>query len=483
MTATADFDGVVASWLQGAGPTFVRNEVVEEALVKARRVGQRRGLAALVFGPAAWPSHRSRLLFAALPPMVRLAVLVALTLAALVGVAAVGAQLLRHPSPPAYRGVFVPAADMAFGRINPVVVPLADGRVLIAAGRDYLNGARPPAEIVDPTTGDYGRIALEAPHGQGGGSGVLLPDGRVFMIVLDINTTSSRAWIVDPAGMTSRELRLDRRPINAPVFGVEPSLALLLDGRVLVAGGLNDVYGDGDANVRATALLFDPATETFTPTGSMTRPRWRHSMSTLPDGRVLVAGGEGWSVPEDRSPPLLADAETYDPTTGTFTPIGSMPRVRGATFAVPLPDGRVVVLPRWGDFSGYRNMFEPPRLDDPESRAPVDVFDPATSAFSAIGTTLGPATAATALRTGDVLLVGYGQADQDGNPWTRPTSSTWSAILDPATGRMAPGPAPRALFPAATGLADGRVLLVGGWEPTMREGWPGTAIPWVDIFE
>jgi hypothetical protein len=488
MTASTDFDLLVASWLQVDGPSDIRADIVDASLAAAGRVGQRRGLAAAVLGPEAWPAQRRRLSLARLPPGVRLGMLAALTLAALVGVAAVGAQLLRElrsePSPPPYRGVLVPARDLAVGRTNPVLVALADGRVLVAAGSDLLNGARPPAEIVNLATGEREEIALEAPHGQEGGSGVLLPDGRVFMIVRDGNMTSSGAWIVDARTMTSRELpRAPGEFSNAPIFGVEPSLALLPDGRVLVAGGRDDVYSDG---LRSSALLFDPATETFSATGSMTRPRWRHSMATLPDGRVLVAGGEGTFAPyddvEDRNPDLLDDAEIYDPVTGTFTPIGSMPRVRGATLAVPLPDGRVVVAPRWGQFSEYRNFMEPPRLYDPESRAPIDIFDPATASFSASGTAPGPATAATALRTGEVLLVGHGQDEDDGNPWTGRTLGAWSAVFDPASGRLEPAPVPRAWFPGAARLADGRVLFAGGWDGALG-GWPGTAAPWMEVFE
>jgi hypothetical protein len=45
-------------------------------------------------------------------------------------------------------------------------------------------------------------------------------------------------------------------------------------------------------------------------------------MAVLPDGRVLVAGGEGTFAPyndaEDMNPDLLGDAEIYDPATGVL---------------------------------------------------------------------------------------------------------------------------------------------------------------------
>jgi hypothetical protein len=81
-------------------------------------------------------------------------------------------------------------------------------------------------------------------------------------------------------------------------------MAMLLDdGRVLIA------HGD------ASAELYDPATGTFNPTGSMTTERVGASSTRLADGRVLIAGGlvQGGTK-------TLASAELYDPTRGTFSP-------------------------------------------------------------------------------------------------------------------------------------------------------------------
>jgi hypothetical protein len=63
------------------------------------------------------------------------------------------------------------------------------------------------------------------------------------------------------------------------------SATLLPDGRVLIAGG-----DDPDTGL-ATADLHDPRTGSFRPTGSMTISRLFHTATLLPDGWVLVAGG------------------------------------------------------------------------------------------------------------------------------------------------------------------------------------------------
>jgi hypothetical protein len=77
--------------------------------------------------------------------------------------------------------------------------------------------------------------------------------------------------------------------------------ALLSDGRVLVVGGSISV-----API-AAAELYDPATASFSPTGSMSVGRSGPIATRLADGRVLVAGGVGVG---DK---VLASAELYQP--------------------------------------------------------------------------------------------------------------------------------------------------------------------------
>jgi len=55
------------------------------------------------------------------------------------------------------------------------------------------------------------------------------------------------------------------------------------------------------------------ASDTWTTTGSMSVARALHTATLLPNGKVLVAGGE------DSNQTPLASAELYDPGTGTWT--------------------------------------------------------------------------------------------------------------------------------------------------------------------
>lgn len=83
---------------------------------------------------------------------------------------------------------------------------------------------------------------------------------------------------------------------------------LLGGGRVLIVGGVTT----GGAAL-ASAEIYDPTTRTFSLVGSMHEARGLHTATLLQDGRVLVAGGSAIgsdSVAEKRA---IASAEIYDP--------------------------------------------------------------------------------------------------------------------------------------------------------------------------
>ncbi len=106
---------------------------------------------------------------------------------------------------------------------------------------------------------------------------------------------------------------------------------------VLVAGGR-----DSNFNALASAELYDPATGTWTTTGSLAGARYQHTTTLLANGMVLVAGGLGSTLNR------LASAELYDPATGTWTATGSLTTACNLHTATLLPNGMVLVA---GGFS------------------------------------------------------------------------------------------------------------------------------------
>ncbi|HEX7492134.1 MAG TPA: LysM peptidoglycan-binding domain-containing protein [Candidatus Limnocylindrales bacterium] len=212
------------------------------------------------------------------------------------------------------------------------------------------------------------------------------------------------------------------------------SATLLKDGRVLIVGGGNG--GDPvNGGVLKSAELYDPATGSFTLTGSMNVARYDAAITTLADGRVLVVGGN------DVYSNDVPSAELYDPATGQFTATAP-PRESGIDISSTLlRDGRVLVL-GWGAGSG------------PGDQVLADLYDPSTGQFTALGQ-LDAFVYLTAaqLNDGRVLVAGVA-----------PMGSVPSVIFDPstdkfaATGSMVGDPMPH----TATLLPNGRVLLIEG---------------------
>ena len=87
------------------------------------------------------------------------------------------------------------------------------------------------------------------------------------------------------------------------------TLTLLPSGKVLAAGGFNLA---GRLN---SAELYDPAQATFQPvTSAMTAYRAEHTATLLPDGNVLVVGGAGGASSTANTP--LSSAELYGASPG-----------------------------------------------------------------------------------------------------------------------------------------------------------------------
>jgi Galactose oxidase, central domain len=363
------------------------------------------------------------------PTMNRLAPYVLLATAVVVLLIGIGLLVRPNVGPPSTprptptplvlrsaTAAWIATDEMSVGRADHTATLLADGRVLVAGGRGP-NVIDPlaTAELFDPGTGSWSPAAdmLIAHEGH---TATLLLDGRVL--------------VVGEEGSELYDAESDTWRATDPV--TSPSTATLLaDGRVLVT-----------AATAPRAQVYDPADDSWIPTGPMLTPRYNHVATLLPDGSVLVAGGD---VPPDVG---LVAAERYDPATNSWTATGDSARPPRSHTVTLLPDGRALDV-GWalGDV-----VFG-------------ELYDPETGTWSGIDLPVPlPYSARTAplLNDGSVLFVSI-----DGS----------SSLYDSATGSWTTGPrmALGRFEPTVTLLLDGRVLVVGGVDGRLSgfESHPG----------
>jgi len=322
---------------------------------------------------------------------------------------------------------WTPANPMNKARAYFVAVELLNGNVLVAGGFDgsMTNFDFPDAEIYNWHTGEWTRIA-------------------------PMNTARSA-----------------------------PAAVRLEDGRVMVIGGADETF-----TFLASAEIYDPRTDTWSFTASMSGPRFEDFTAVLLPGRkvqedecgsvaesvrlrtaqadegrkVLVAGGFGPNfVP-------LNSAEIYDQKTNTWTPTGSMNVARGEFATVVLNDGRVLAV------GGVASDGTP--------IASAEIYDPRTGIWTLTTGSMKDGRndlALVVLRDGRVLAAGGGMGAETNPRWAS------AEIFDPHTGQWTPtGPmtAPRSeVEDASVLLPDGRVLVPGGYTA------PHTPVSSSDLYD
>ncbi|MHC5029345.1 MAG: Ig-like domain-containing protein [Planctomycetota bacterium] len=219
---------------------------------------------------------------------------------------------------------------------------------------------------------------------------------------------------------------------------------LLRDGRVLLAGGeaLSSPFVP-----LATCEIFDPQTFTFHVAASMNHERSLAHATVLPDGRVLVTGGQ--DVDPSGNVIFRADAEIYDPVADDWRALGARMQVgRSAHFSGLTPAGDVVIF---GGTTGAPS---------------ATLWRAATEVFSAqLGMPFHEHIfgAGTVLPDGRLFVAGGVNSPQAVTIWD-PQFGFIQGINQMATERS---------FATATAFGDGRVLIVGGFDltgaPTVQE--------------
>jgi hypothetical protein len=276
---------------------------------------------------------------------------------------------------------------MSVPRESHTATLLQDGKVLVAGGDNGSSTRYDSAEIFDPSTNAFTPIGNMV-SARSGHTATLLADGKVLLAdgYAGVNATAT-AEIFDPGSgtFTATGSTSIPRPWD--------TATLLKDGKVLLAGG-KIVSPPSSTSSTATAEIYDPATGTFAPTGSMNVARSEHTATLLANGNVLIAGGV------DSSGKATSTAELFDEQTGVFTLLTkNMVTARCGHTETRLTDGKVLLT---GGLTA--SVLAAKKVD----LSSAELFDPSNETLTIAGNMEIQRSqhTATLLKNGEVLITG-----------------------------------------------------------------------------
>jgi N-acetylneuraminic acid mutarotase len=377
--------------------------------------------------------------------------------------------------------------SMGTARANHTATLLANGKVLVAGGfNQNMSAGITSAELYDPASGTWSTTGSMATARESH-TASLLASGQVLVSGGNLDFLDGAVGSAETYDPQSGKWTTVGRMMTSRSSQVSITLG---DGSVIVAGG---EYGNSaGSNPLAMTDRFDPTTGKWSPVGDMQvaqgaiphlAGRAFHTATTLPDGRVLVAGGFGY-IADFTQTVILQTAEIFDPSSRTWTLTGSMNHARAQHVAVVLADGRTLVAGGY-DFGpplasseifslgvhagaapsiaktrpvrevATRRMRQAPRPSGilPSKRLTSDAVGMWTRTGSMhVGRAFQPATL---LRNGQVLVEGCDAIGSGGKTAELydPASGTWSMTGSMHVARCGH---------SAVLLGDGRVLVAGG---------------------
>ena len=248
-------------------------------------------------------------------------------------------------------------ADTVLGRYYPSTTELPDGRVLVTTG--------------NMTTGKLNRTVEVFTPGAGGAMGTfstvstnvtldlypkqyVMPDGKVVIVqhtLTRLLDPTNWAWTKLPSLSVPRK--------NNPGAALLPAAPGLGQNKVFIVGGAQTQRGE----TTATSEVFDESDPLagWKPAASMPQPRTHMNLVLLPDGTMLGVGGNSF----DRFGTPQTSALLYDPAADTWTTLASQAMRRGYhSTALLLPDGRVLSAGDTGPGGGGTRLeiYSPPYL-------------------------------------------------------------------------------------------------------------------------
>ncbi|MDB5870386.1 MAG: Kelch domain protein [Polaromonas sp.] len=240
-------------------------------------------------------------------------------------------------------------ARMNLGRWYPSVTGLPNGDVLVVAGSvDTANGSNPLPQVWQAATGTW-RDLTDAQFSLPTYPYMFLaPNGSVFNAGPEaatryLNTAGTGAWTF-----------VANRTVNA--YRDYGSAVMYEPGKILVVGG-----SDPPTHT-AEVIDLNAAIPSWRAVGSMSVARRQMNATMLPTGDVLVTGGTRGAGGNNGDPGMpVLEAELWNPVTQNWSVMaaGKIARLYHST-ALLLPDARVLIT--GGNGFTQTEIFSPPYL-------------------------------------------------------------------------------------------------------------------------
>jgi hypothetical protein len=306
----------------------------------------------------------------------------------------------------------------------------------------------------------------------------LLPTGKVLWLSKRSEDNGGEAYLWDPS--TGEETRVDPPKVTYPDGEVLPAnlwcgaQVVLPDGRVLVVGG-NLAYRTGDGPGQGWrggrwVFTFDPWNDTWTRQPDMAKGRWYPTVTTLPDGRALIVGG--WDDGGDYAG--NEDVEVFTPSKD-LDGVGTLTTVAQRTYPQLYP--HMFVLPsttRLGA-GGTKVLMEGPVGRYPANSAILDTSTWRWEPVPPLPTTRdwGTATLLPGGPSGPDKILLAGGSDNPDNPSASPTSVVLDLNDPSATVTTGPSMASGRSHFNTVILPDETLISVGGGVGAGPPGDPG----------
>jgi len=332
-------------------------------------------------------------------------------------------------------GTWQQTGNMILPRSKHTATLLSDGTVLVAGGlTDSLGNivTTASAEIYHPDTGTWNLTSsMSAPRSRF--TATLLLNGKVL-----VAGGSNNGFATSTSELYDFTTGLWTQTGNMNIPRLYHTATLLSDGRVLVTGGQS--AGDGNDNfVEKTAEIYDPGTGTWMLVDSMSRARYGHTAALLPNGAVLSAGGAG----PRGDLVYTVRAEMFDPHSGLWKNVDALATPRGFHTAVLLNNGNVLVA---GGLTLPANS--------PNRTTTVELFQTSSSKWVFTGSMAVPRSAGAyggALLSDGRFFIAGGRTDTA--ELYSPNTGTWELLANMAVSRS---------FHTVTLLMNGTLLVTGG---------------------